>query len=153
MRALRVYVDTSVIGGCFDVEFAVPSQKLMRMVERGEIRLLISSHLIEELIDAPEAVQRVIERLPNEYLDRIPVTEDAIKLQEQYLFAGIVGPSSADDALHVALATVASADLIVSWNFRHIVHYDKIRRFNAINSFNGYPQIDIRSPWEVVSND
>ena len=45
---------------------------------------------------------------------------------------------------------IAHADLIVSWNFRHIVHFDKIRGFNAVNLQEGYPLIDIRSPKEVI---
>ena len=55
-----------------------------------------------------------------------------------------------DDAGHVAAATIGGADLIVSWNFRHIVHFDKIRQYNAISVLNGYHEIDIRSPAEVI---
>ncbi len=54
------------------------------------------------------------------------------------------------EAWHPAAATVAGADLIISWNFKHIVHFDKIRRNNAINTLQGYRAIDIRSPQEVV---
>jgi hypothetical protein len=71
-------------------------------------------------------------------------------LCEAYLEAGVVTPQSSNDAHHVALATVARADVIVSWNFRHIVHLDRIRRFNAVNLRDGYPLIDIRSPKEIV---
>lgn len=73
-----------------------------------------------------------------------------MRLQRKYLEAAIVGPASTADALHVALATVAEADVILSWNFKHIVHLDKIRGFNAINSLAGYRMIEIRSPWELV---
>jgi hypothetical protein len=55
-----------------------------------------------------------------------------------------------DDAHHVAIATVARVDVIVSWNFRHIVHFDKIRGFNAVNFREGYPAMEIRSPKELV---
>ena len=41
--------------------------------------------------------------------------------------------------------------MIVSWNFRHIVHFDKIRLYNAINLFNGYASIAIHSPLEVIA--
>jgi hypothetical protein len=71
-------------------------------------------------------------------------------LRDAYLAAGVVGAASENDAHHVALAAVARADLIVSWNFKHIVHVDKIRRFNAVNLIEGYGMIDIRSPLEVV---
>jgi len=40
--------------------------------------------------------------------------------------------------------------MIVSWNFKHIVHYDKIRLYNAVNTLRGYTPIGIYSPWEVA---
>ena len=55
-----------------------------------------------------------------------------------------------DDALHVAIATVSGCDIIVSWNFKHIVHYDKIALYNAVNRINGYKDIFINSPAEVI---
>jgi len=40
--------------------------------------------------------------------------------------------------------------MMVSWNFRHIVHFDKMRGFNSVNLREGYPAIEIHSPREVV---
>lgn len=62
----------------------------------------------------------------------------------------VVGNSASDDAFHVALAIVHGADLIVSWNFKHLVHVDRIRAFNSVSVQMGYNTIDIRSPKEVV---
>ncbi len=59
-------------------------------------------------------------------------------------------PKSSDDALHVALATVSGCSLIVSWNFKHIVHFEKIPLYNAINAVNGFANIAIFSPLEVI---
>ena len=59
-------------------------------------------------------------------------------------------PKSAADAEHIAAATVAGVDLMVSWNFKHIVHFDKIRGFEAVNLLQGYKPIRIHSPREVV---
>lgn len=56
-----------------------------------------------------------------------------------------------DDALHVAIATVADCDVIVSWNFKHIVNFQKIPMFNAVNVLNGYKPIAIHSPVEVIN--
>ena len=69
---------------------------------------------------------------------------------QRYLDAGVVGPASGNDALHVAIATVARADVVASWNFKHIVHMDKVRGFNAVNLSEGSPLIDIRSPLELI---
>ncbi len=81
------------------------------------------------------------------------VHDDAVILQQAYLEAGIVGESSMTDALHVALAAVLGCRMIVSWNFRHIVHFQKIPLYNAINRVYGYPEIAIHSPLEVVSDE
>lgn len=61
-----------------------------------------------------------------------------------------MGPASLLDAHHVAIATVARADMIVSWNFQHIVHHEKMAGFNAVNLREGYPTLRIFSPLEVV---
>lgn len=78
------------------------------------------------------------------------LTSEALALQERYLAAGVVPESAQEDALHVAIATVHRADLVVSWNFRHIVNVERIRLFNAVNLVEGYQPIEIRSPREVV---
>ena len=80
----------------------------------------------------------------------VAVDEEVLRLRDAYLSAGIVSEKWADDAGHVAAASVHGADLIVSWNFKHIVHFDKIRQYNAVNLLNGYREIDIRSPAEVI---
>lgn len=80
-------------------------------------------------------------------LRRSPESE---RMRDLYIQARVVGAKSKDDAHHVAIATVAQADMIVSWNFRHIVHFDKIIGFNSVNLREGYSTIEIRSPREVV---
>ncbi len=77
------------------------------------------------------------------------ISAEAQELQNAYLNAGIVTPKWETDAFHVALATTSGCSLIVSWNFRHIVHFEKIPLYNAVNVLNGHPQIAIYSPLEV----
>jgi hypothetical protein len=151
VHRLRIYVDTSVIGGCFDREFAAESQAIIEMARNREILLLLSDLLLQELENAPPNVAQLVASLPEEIYASVDTNADARSLQERYLEAGILGEACQDDALHVAIATVARADLIVSWNFKHIVHVVKIRKFNAVNLLHGYPCIDIRSPKEVVA--
>ena len=86
-----------------------------------------------------------------EYADFITITEEALLLRQAYLDAGIVTQKSTADALHVALATVTKCQLIVSWNFKHIVHFQKVPLYRAINTINGYPEISIYSPPEVIN--
>jgi hypothetical protein len=77
------------------------------------------------------------------------VSAETIRLREAYLGAEIVTPKASDDALHVALATVAACACFVSWNFRHIVHFRKIPLYNG-NLSPGYPELAIYSPREVI---
>ena len=150
VRPLRIYIDTSVVGGCLDEEFAEASRELLKMARAGKAVLLVSDLLLQELEDAPSEVRDLLSTLPPSAAEPVETTDEAGALSAQYVEASVVGESSARDALHVALATVAGADMIVSWNFRHIVHHDKIRGFHAVNLRRGYPMIGIYSPLEVV---
>jgi len=148
-KPLRVYADTSVFGGVYDTEFAVPSQIFFEQVQEGHF-LLITSVLVDiELRDAPPSVQNLFAKmLP--HMEIASVNANTIALQNAYLQAGILTAKWAADALHVATATVAGAGILISWNFRHIVHYDKIRYYNAINRLQGWDEIEIFSPREVI---
>lgn len=150
MRPLCVYVDASVVGGCLDEEFAAESIALVAMARNGEAVLLVSDLLLEELSRAPSEIKRVIAGLDTNAVRAVRRSDESRRLLQAYLDAGVVTPKSINDAHHVALATVERADVIVSWNFKHIVHFDKIRMFNAVNLREGYPLIDIRSPKEIV---
>jgi len=54
---------------------------------------------------------------------------------------------------HIAMATLAKADILVSWNFKHIVNLDKIRGYNGINYKLGHTMIEIRTPKEIINYD
>ncbi|PZN68710.1 MAG: hypothetical protein DM484_31065 [Candidatus Methylumidiphilus alinenensis] len=79
------------------------------------------------------------------------ISPAVLDLRDAYLSAGIVTPKSTDDATHVALATISQCEIIVSWNFKHIVHFQKIPKYNAVNALHGYRSINIYSPSEVIS--
>ena len=118
-------------------------------VEEGRFHLVTSAFDEEEVGMAPRKVQDLYHDLSiiTEIAD---VSREALRLQKAYLDRGIVTSKWSRDALHVALATTAYCDLIVSWNFRHIVHFQKIPLYNAINVLEGYTQIAIFSPLEVL---
>jgi hypothetical protein len=116
MREQRIYLDTSVIGGCFDPEFTSWSRGLMTDFRLGTYLPVVSEVVAAEIADAPEPVQR-------QYAEVL--------------------------ALEAEVFTVAEVDLLVSWNFRHIVHHEKIRLFNALNLERGYKPLQIYSPREV----
>lgn len=150
MKRLRVYADTSVFGGCFDEEFANESKRLFDEIREGEFMLAISETTSRELNDAPQNVQDLLAQLPPEMVEVIDFSEDIRVLRDAYLKAAVVGPASEAGAEHIAAASVAGVDFVVSWNFKHIVHYEKIRGFQAVNLLQGYKPIQIFSPKEVV---
>jgi predicted nucleic acid-binding protein len=151
MKVQRVYVDTSVIGGCHDVEFAPWSNGLMKDFRLGTLRPVVSDIVEAEVARAPDIVRATYRQLLELGPERAVVTEEAETLANTYLRKGALSPNYFDDALHIALATIAEVDVLVSWNFRHIVHLEKIRRFNAANLEKGYKPITIYSPREVTS--
>lgn len=153
MRRIRVYVDTSVFGGTADDEFATASRHFFNRVHRGEFVVLISQITVDELTGAPDKVQQVLKDLPDVSVVQIAADEETRVLAQAYVDAGVLGNSSMADALHVAAATVAGADVIVSWNFKHIVNYDRIRKYNGVNALNGYPPVEIHSPLEMSDED
>ncbi|MFN8455225.1 MAG: hypothetical protein U0401_11260 [Anaerolineae bacterium] len=153
MKVQRVYLDTSVIGGCLDVEYARWSKGLLVDLRLGLLKAILSDIIAAEIEDAPLPVQEIYAELLTLQPDMIGVDEPALELAELYQQRGILTPKFYADGLHVALATVAEADVMVSWNFKHIVHFDKIRLFNAVNLERGYKPLQIYSPREVASHE
>jgi predicted nucleic acid-binding protein len=151
MKKPRIYVDTSVIGGCCDPEFEEWSKGLLRDFQEGRFQLLLSSTTEFEIKRAPEKIQKVYKEFKACESEFIIWSDEAVMLADQYLKHGILPPKFSYDARHIALATVAKADLLVSWNFRHVVNFAKIRQFNAVNLEMGYSMIAIHSPQEVTT--
>jgi len=73
-------------------------------------------------------------------------------LTQLYISNKALGKASENDAYHIALASINRVDCLISWNFKHIVNFEKIKLFNAINMQYGYPVIDIRSPLEFIKS-
>lgn len=149
---LRVYVDTSVFGGVHDAEFRAASERFFAAVRSGAFVVLVSEALAVEIASAPAAVQATFEA-HRSHMETLETTAEAAALAEAYLAARVVPAASHVDALHVALASVARADAVVSWNFKHLVQLRRIRGFHAVNVLRGHPLIEIRSPLEVIDDE
>jgi len=139
-----------VFGGCFDKEFSRDSQAFFRAISSGAITALLSATLLRELEEAPQRVRDLLPRTLDENCERIDVTPEMIDLRDAYLDAKVVTATYADDALHVAQATIAQADVITSWNFKHLVNPMRIRAFNRVNIARGCGQVVILTPSDIV---
>ena len=150
-KKLNLYIDTSVIGGYFDVEFEEETKMLFDSILNNEFHVIYSSVTEDELIKAPEKVKNLLSLIQNENKTRIELTEEAVMLGDTYITENVVGKTSREDCFHIALATIFKADILVSWNFKHIVNVMRIRGYNAVNLKLGYSTIDIRSPKEIIN--
>jgi len=149
----RIYVDTSVIGGCLDEEFAEWSKRLFEEFRLGLKIAVVSDVTRRELADAPEAVRSELADLPEGAVEDVPPSAEARQLAEEYVAAGVVAPSNRADAEHMAVASIRRVDVVASWNFRHIVNWGRIRAFNAVNLRLGYPLLEVRTPREVLREE
>ncbi len=148
---MKVYADTSTIGGCFDDEFKEHSNALFREFVSGNKILMLSDLTAQELELARKEVREKIQEVPVVHRVDIGVSDQAIKLAETYIEEGALTNKSYNDALHIALATIYFADVLASWNFKHIINLNRIRLYNSINLKLGYRMIEIRTPREILN--
>jgi len=150
MKQQRIYIDTSVFGGYFDVEFAEYTVPLFERVKNNELQIIYSSLTEQELEPAPENVKQLVRSLPSINVEFIDINTEAVILAKQYVEENVVGKTSYEDCLHIALATIHKADYLASWNFKHIVNTIRIRGYNAVNLKMGYSTLEIRSPRDLM---
>ncbi|MFH1005702.1 MAG: PIN domain protein [Bacteroidota bacterium] len=147
---MRIYIDTSVFGGCFDYEFEHWSNRLIEYFKIGKYKAVISEVSEFELKFAPKHVREILNNIPYKNIEIAKLTDEAKQLSGYYLKEKIVTKKSLADTQHIAVATVQQVDLLVSWNFKHIVNYDKIRLYNAVNLKYGYKVLEIRNPRDLT---
>ena len=149
----RIYIDNSVIGGYYDEDFEQETKQFFQRIEKKDFYVYFSEVNEAELSLAPEHVRKLKNKIPTECYRFIELDEEARQLGNAYIEEKILGQASLNDAYHIAIASVNRLDVLVSWNFRHIVNYNKIILFNSVNLKLGYPTIDIRTPREMLKYD
>ena len=145
-----IYIDNSVIGGYYDVEFEEATRQLFERIVNKEFEVYLSEVNEAELMNAPQKVKDVKNLIPSDCFHYIEMTDEVKALAMTYIKENALGMASRNDAYHIALASIHKIDCLISWNFKHIVNFDKIKMFNAINTRLKYPLIDIRSPLEFL---
>jgi hypothetical protein len=146
----RIYIDTSVFGGYFESEFELWTKVLFDNILKGKFKVLISRLTDIELENAPQQVRDLATSLPTDNVEWLDITTQAVQLADKYIDEKVVGQTSHSDCIHIAIATLNYADVLVSWNFKHIVNHLRIRGYNAVNFKYGHKILDIRSPREIL---
>ena len=148
--ALKIYLDTSVVSAYFDDRYP----------ERQKDTVTFWKLSVEHEFSISELTKTEIQNTQNETrknqmlnhignLILVPIDDSVEHLANLYLENGIFSSATLNDALHVATATISRQDILVSWNFRHLVNRRRRARVNEVNIFNGYPTIEIIAPPEV----
>jgi predicted nucleic acid-binding protein len=147
-----LYLDTSVIGGYFDDKFKEATRELWRQMEAGKYRFVTSPLVGQEAAGAPEEVRRLLTSTFTQD-DLLLLSLEAEELAAAYMAQKVVPAKYEDDALHVAIAVVGGIQVIVSWNFKHLVNFQREAGFNGVNLLQGYPSVRILSPLELIYDD
>ncbi|MDP3665231.1 MAG: hypothetical protein Q8R50_01015 [Sediminibacterium sp.] len=146
----RIYLDTSVIGGYLDKEFQEWSRKLFDEFKTGKNIAVISDVTLDEIENARQEVRDLLKIIPEESKEYVLNEKEAEYLADAYLKEGAITKKFYEDALYIAIATINKVDVLVSWNFKHIVNLDRIKKYNGINLKHGYMILEIRNPREIL---
>ncbi len=154
MAVPAIYIDSSVWNACFDTH--VPEMQshsrafLDRITTHRNVIAHISDVVLQEIAHAPEDRKQLLGALLETAQPiRLQLGDEAAALAEAYIQHGVLRSGHLLDAHHVAIATVAKIDAVVSWNYKHLVNRRRRLAFNGVNAIMGYASIDIVSPPEV----
>ena len=151
---MKLYLDTSVLGAMFDTDPAgrkEMTQLFFQTVRAHKDTLYVSDLVLEEIDRAPIQVRFSLMTLVRRIQPRVlSESRESLSLAQEYIAAHVVPASSRDDARHIAIATLAGSEALVSWNFRHLVNLRRKRLVHSVNIRLGHPLIEIVSPEEVV---
>jgi len=154
MRKPKIYLDTSVISHLDSPDAPEKMADTLRFwnkIVNGEYEIVISSIVALEL-DACEPVKRA--KL-YEFLQKIPVTlvelnDDIQLLANKLVEFGVLSEKHLRDRLHIAVALFSQCDVIVSWNFRHIVNYKTMRGVRVVAISTGYCELSLCTPTIMI---
>ena len=147
---MKFYLDTSVWGGYDDKEFAEWTVPFIEQARAGRFITVLSDVTVRELLGAPERTRILPESIPDAFLEPVLITKEQKELAQKYIDEGALTLKQETDAEHIAMATILKVDTLVSWNFKHMVNFFRLKQYNSINLKYGYSIIDIRTPKEVT---
>jgi hypothetical protein len=150
---MKFYVDTSVWGGFDDKEFSNWTIPFFEQARQGRFKIVLSDVTLAELFNAPERVRNLPTTIPSQYIETVEINTEQLDLASNYVKEGALTQKFHTDAQHIAIASTLKVDSLVSWNFKHMVNFFRIRQYNSINLKFGHSPIDIRTPKEVTYGD
>ena len=147
---LRIYLDTSVVSAYVDNRLPERRQATIEFWSRlRDYEVAISELTVAEVRATEDpGIQEQMARLIDPF-SLLPIEDETRRLAQEYVRRGVFSPGTVEDANHVAVAVVSRQDILVSWNFRHLVNRRRRALINEVNILMGYPTIEILAPPEV----
>ena len=150
MRTMTLYLDTSVISYLYELDSPDKMDDtlaLWEQIKAGEYRAVLSAVTLRELSNCAEPKRSIMANYLNEIeFDIVRETQEINELAQEIINRGILTPKSFDDCTHIASAIISNCDMIISWNFKHLVNVRTIHGVRAITVSNHYKSVDIYSP-------
>lgn len=120
-------------------------------IQKGLYDVYISDVGVSEILENREPkVTKLLEHLEQINFTRLAVTEEVHTYADKLLSLGILTKKSYDDCLHIGCAVVNRCNIILSWNFKHMVHIKTVNGVRSINAMLGYHGIDIYPPSMMI---
>jgi len=143
----KLYLDTSIPSAYYDNSKPIRQLITQKWFENDakNYDLYISTLTMVEIEKTPNEIRKNdIKQLIKDYNCKLlGRKKKAIDLSNEYILKGAIPNNEIEDALHIAIATVNSIPLLASWNFKHIVSVNPIRKIHEINKEFSYPFIEI----------
>lgn len=146
---MKIYLDTSIVSAYFDKRVPVRMNETREFWEQIQAEDVYISTLVLDELEAVSDDDLRYKMLSLLYRKPVlSVTKDVEDLAKKYVTAGIFPSKYYDDALHLSLAVINEIDILVSWNFRHLVKRKTRLEVHKSNTLYGLKQIDIIAPPE-----
>ena len=113
----------------FDKEFDVDTKQFFNKVINDKITIIVSETVETELKNAPDNVKAFYDSIPKEIIQIVDNTDEITALANKYVEANIVSKKYFPDCLHIAAAIINNADVLVSWNFKHLVNFERKKKY------------------------
>ena len=157
MKKLKIYLDTSVISH-LDAPDALREQadtrKLWEAIQAGEYEAVISSVTERELEACAEPKRSTMfQYLRQAAHGTVPINGEMLAIADKIVELGILKPKSINDCQHIAAAIVCGCDVIVSWNFKHIVNHKTIQGVKVVTALTGFPGVLIYTPTILIGGE
>jgi len=157
-RIPTIYLETTIFNFPFAddaPQYKADTLKLFAEIKVGRFRAFTSNYVLDELEDTedPVKLKNMKDLIKNSGIELIPENDEVVRLANLYVAEGIIPVKYSLDALHIAAATTANLDYIISLNFRHIVKHKTIIQTEIINAREGFKRVFIHAPAEVIDHE